>query len=84
MKKISELRKENGGLTQGELARELGVTQATISRWEKDQLSISGENIIKLALFFNASADDLLGMNAGIEELSFYWKILQGESSRFN
>ncbi len=72
MKKISELRKENGGLTQGELARELGVTQATISRWEKDQLSISGENIIKLALFFNASADDLLGMNAGIEELSFY------------
>lgn len=63
MKKISELRKQNGGLTQGELARELKVTQATISRWEKDQLSISGENIMKLALFFNTSADDLLGMD---------------------
>lgn len=62
MKKISELRKENGGLTQGELAQELEVTQATISRWEKDQLSISGENIMKLALYFNVSADDLLGM----------------------
>lgn len=72
MKKISDLRKENGGLTQSELARELGVTQATISRWEKDQLSISGENIIRLALFFNASADDLLGMDEGMEELSIY------------
>lgn len=67
MKKISELRKENGGLTQGELAKELGVTQATISRWEKDQFSISGENIMKLALYFNASADDLLGMNVEME-----------------
>lgn len=63
MKNIAELRKENGGLTQGELAKELEVTQATISRWEKDQLSISGDNIMKLALFFNTSADDLLGMD---------------------
>lgn len=63
MKKISELRKKQGGLTQGELAKELKVTQATINRWEKDQLSISGEDIIKLALYFNTSADDLLGMN---------------------
>lgn len=63
MKKIAELRKENGRLTQGDLAKKLGVTQATISRWEKDQLSISGENIMRLALFFNTSADDLLGMN---------------------
>lgn len=63
MKKIAELRKKNGGLTQGELAQELKVTQATISRWEKDQLSISGENIMKLALYFNTSADDLLGMD---------------------
>ena len=63
MKNISELRKEKGGLTQDELAKELKVTQATISRWEKDQLSISGENIMKLALYFNTSADDLLGMD---------------------
>lgn len=63
MKKIAELRKEQGGLTQGELAKELKVTQATISRWEKDQMSISGENIMKLALFFNTSADDLLGLD---------------------
>lgn len=68
MKKISELRKENGGLTQGELANELEVTQATISRWEKDQLSISGENIMRLALYFNVSADDLLGMNKDSDE----------------
>ncbi len=68
MKKISDLRQEHGGMTQSELAQALKVTQASVSRWEQDQLSISGENIIKLALFFNTSADDLLGMNSCEEE----------------
>lgn len=67
MKKISELRAQHGNLTQRELADSLNVTQASISRWEQNQLSIGGENLIKLAKFFKVSTDELLGIE---DELS--------------
>lgn len=62
MKKISELRIESGGITQEELAHALEVTQASVSRWEKNQLRINGENLIKLALYFDVSVDAILGI----------------------
>lgn len=62
MKKIIDLRNESGELTQKELAKALEVTQASISRWEQNQLSISGRNLIKVARFFNVSVDSLLGI----------------------
>jgi len=49
MKKISELRSQNENMSQRELAEAINVTQASISRWENNQLSISGANLIKLA-----------------------------------
>lgn len=67
MKKISELRKRSGYLSQRELAEALKVTQATISRWEQNQTTITGSNLIKLAKFFNVSIDDILGLeNRGL------------------
>ena len=62
MKKIKDLRDEHGDLTQQQLAAALNVTQASISRWEQDQLSISGKNLIKLAKYFKVSVDSLLGI----------------------
>ena len=66
MKKIKDLREEQrdeyGDLTQIELAAALNVTQASISRWEQDQLSISGKNLIKLSKYFKVSVDSLLGI----------------------
>lgn len=62
MKKISDLRKNNENMSQRELADAINVTQASISRWEKNQLSISGANLIKLATYFKVSADELLGI----------------------
>lgn len=62
MKKISELRANRENMSQRELADAISVTQASISRWEKNQLSISGTNLIKLATYFKVSADELLGI----------------------
>ena len=62
MKKIKELREEHGELSQRQLAAALNVTQASISRWEQNQLSIRGENLIKLAKYFKVSIDSLLGI----------------------
>ncbi len=68
MKKISDLRLQNDKMSQRELAEAINVTQASISRWEKNQLSISGANLIKLATFFKVSADELLGIEDQISD----------------
>jgi len=62
MKKIKDLRSEYK-ISQRELAEAINVTQASISRWEENQKSISGSNLIKLSQYFNISIDDLLGNN---------------------
>jgi transcriptional regulator with XRE-family HTH domain len=62
MLRIKELRIRHGDMSQGELARELGTDQATVSRWEKNQLGMSSASLIKVAKYFNVSVDDLLGV----------------------
>ena len=62
MKKIADLRAAQDDMTQRELADALNVTQASISRWEQNQLTIGGENLIKLATFFDVTIDELLGI----------------------
>lgn len=62
MRNISDLRKENDRMSQRELAEAISVTQASISRWETNQLSISGANLIKLATYFKVTTDELLGI----------------------
>ena len=49
-------------MSQRELAEKISVTQTTISNWEKNPESISGENLKKVALFFRVSTDELLGI----------------------
>lgn len=51
MKKISDLRKQSGSISQRELAKNVNVTQASISRWEDNPISVSGTSLIKLAIF---------------------------------
>ena len=67
MKKISELRANKENMSQRELADAINVTQASISRWEKNQLSISGANLIKLATYFKVSTDELLGIEDNLK-----------------
>jgi len=62
-KKLKELRKENR-ISQKELADVLTVSPATISRYEQETISPTEENIVKVAIYFNVSADYLLGLSA--------------------
>lgn len=61
MNRLKELRKKNK-TTQKEIANLLGVSEMTISRWEKEtELSIKHEYINKLSDYFNVSVPELLG-----------------------
>ena len=60
--KIKELRAEKD-LTQGELAQVLGITQDSISLWEKGKRLPDTPYIAKLAAYFDVSSDYLLGLS---------------------
>ena len=59
-KKISELRKHKN-VTQEELAAELGVTAAAVSKWENNYTIPDILMLCALADFFAVTTDELLG-----------------------
>lgn len=59
---IKELRARHD-MNQHQLALKMGVTQTTVSRWERNVESITASQLIKLCLMFDVSADDILGIN---------------------
>ena len=60
--KIQELRKQKG-ITQEELAAELGVTAAAVSKWENGYTLPDILMLCVLADFFGITTDELLGRN---------------------
>lgn len=60
---IAELRARNDKMSQKKLAVELGVSEASVVRWEKDITTISAPSLKKLCIYFNVSSDSLLGIN---------------------
>jgi transcriptional regulator with XRE-family HTH domain len=70
MNKLQELRKNNGD-TQKTLAELLGVSEMTISRWEKEkELKIKYDYIQKLAKHFKVSIGYLLGYEDNFDYVS--------------
>ncbi|VTP85985.1 helix-turn-helix transcriptional regulator [Streptococcus equi] len=61
LNRIKELRKE-AGLSQQELADQLGIMRQTISNWERGINSLRPENSERLARVFKVSVGYLLGM----------------------
>ena len=59
--RLTDLRKEKQ-LSQAMLARQLGVSSAVICYWETDRSEPTAVNIVKLAEFFDVSADYLRGL----------------------
>ncbi len=53
--------REAAGYTQTELAKQTGLTQAAISRWEDDLRIPNIENCLILAEFYGISIDELIG-----------------------
>lgn len=60
--KIKSLR-ENAGLTQAEVARQLEISRSGVNAWEMGLSVPSTQYIIELARNFKVSTDYLLGMN---------------------
>jgi transcriptional regulator with XRE-family HTH domain len=59
--RLRDLRRERG-LTGAELAKALGITQQSISKYESGQGTPSQDKLAKLAAFFNVSTDYLLSL----------------------
>lgn len=60
--RIKELRKEKN-LSQIQLASQIGVSQKAIDYWELGANEPKASYIIKLAKYFDVSADYLLGID---------------------
>lgn len=65
--KIQELRKKNG-LSQEQLAEQLGVSRQAISKWESGQSAPDIDKIVLLSEFFRISTDYLLKQENEVSE----------------
>lgn len=59
---IRGLRQQRPGLSQKKLALELGYAQSTICDWENGAIEPSASAVKKLAVYFDVTADYLLGL----------------------
>lgn len=57
--RLLQLRKERG-LSQEELADQLGISRQAVSKWERAEASPDTDNLICLAKLYNVSLDYLL------------------------
>lgn len=62
--RIRELRAEQG-LTQQQLGELLGVSQFSVSKYEREALDLNTDTLIRLCGIFGVSADCLLGLDEG-------------------
>lgn len=60
--KLLQLRKEKG-LSQEQLAQELGISRQAVSKWERAEASPDTDNLIQLAKLYQISLDELLLTN---------------------
>jgi transcriptional regulator with XRE-family HTH domain len=59
--RLARFRRERG-MTQVELADRLGVAQPVVSDYERSELRLHGELIVKLTQILSVSAEELLGL----------------------
>lgn len=57
--KLYELRKK-GGLSQEQLAEQLGVSRQAISKWESGKANPESDTLISISKFFNVTLDYLM------------------------
>ncbi|HIT32038.1 MAG TPA: helix-turn-helix transcriptional regulator [Candidatus Enterenecus stercoripullorum] len=63
---IAALRKERG-MTQLELAEQMGVTDKAVSKWERDLSFPDVSSLPRLAEIFEISVDELMQVKAGAQ-----------------
>ena len=62
-RQIMELLRQDPMLSQGELAKRLGITRSSVNAWEMGISTPSTQYIAELAGLFRVSADYLLGLS---------------------
>lgn len=81
MNNIKDLRRRMG-LTQIELAKELNISQGSLSAYETGRTTIDNDMLIRFAKYFNVSIDEILGIDttpSQLEELTEVEFALSGE-----
>lgn len=58
------------GLTQGQLAELLGISQAAVARWETGELLSKGQYVVSLAGALGIGLGELLAPTKLVEELA--------------
>lgn len=53
-------KRKSVGITQGQVAAALNVTQGAVSQWERGEAKPNGKNLIGLARLLGCTVDDLL------------------------
>lgn len=75
MERRIKILREKRGLIQAILATELGITQQTLSKYEKDVNIIKIDVLKRLAEYFNVTTDYLLGLSDVKRDLTGQLKI---------
>ena len=53
--------REQANLSQRQLAKEIGISQGNISRWESGEILPNIDFCVKLAEFYGITVDELIG-----------------------
>ena len=73
--RLKELRTE-AGLSQDQLAKQVGLTHTAIGLWELDKRVPNLDAVIDLAKFFNVSLDYIAGLEDWVVTLHFVLNML--------
>lgn len=73
---LKQLRTENG-LSQAQLAKEIGVVQGTIYFWENGVNEPTATYLVRLAKFFNVDIEELLGLEHFAKENQGHLEVLK-------
>ena len=72
--------RENKGITQGELAKAIGLSTSAIGNYERDYRKPDNPTILKLAEALKVRPEEFAGkMNAGIQEIQLIILLATGE-----
>ncbi|MDE6917090.1 MAG: helix-turn-helix transcriptional regulator [Lachnospiraceae bacterium] len=61
--------RKNSGLTQEEVAEQLGVSRQTISKWETDETLPDIRQSKRMALLYKVSLDELINFDVDVREI---------------
>lgn len=79
--KLKEIRIKKG-LTQQDLAEIMGVSDSTISKYEKGKRKLNHDQIVKLSIALEVTPNELLGFKEAYKSYSDYLISLKKEEPK--